>query len=431
MITQVGLLPIFLAVWGVHLYGEWLVLFALSAYFSTVAEAGITQVVANDMTISFAKNQRKEEILTTFQSAWLFVSTLSLLVAGAVAIGSGLLGVAPTLRLSLMPEEQARQILLCTLVTFIIGLQQGIMQSALRAVGRFAEGSFGYNLSLLFEAGTIALALVLGAPPEIVATLILIIRFAALGISITMLRQFAPWLRQGLAHATASEMRRLLLPSLAMLGIPAGNAAMMQGLIMILNGTVGSSAVVLFSTTRTMTRFVIQAISWFSFSSWPEISRLYGAGRNDRLSSYLTHGTQLAIILAAPFGIVVVVGAPVIFRIWTVGRIEPDHALVVILMIGAIATTLRAFPDTLVFATNRHLRYGGLYFVVCLTAAIASYPASLKFGLSGAAVAVTAAEIVLLVSSFTRALEQVGEGFAPLRRVCTALPPINKLFKQS
>jgi O-antigen/teichoic acid export membrane protein len=429
IVGQVGLLPLFLTSWNVGLYGEWLVLLALPTYFSAMADAGLTQVSANDMTIKFAQD-RQSDVVEVFQSAWLFVSILSLLVVGAILGATMLLGVSPLLGLSIMSDSEASRVLACTLAMFFIGFQNDIVQAALRAIGRFAEGNFTAYLIALLEAVAVAAALFMGASPTIVVALMLTGRLAALAVAAILLRHFAPWLHHGAARASRKEIRRLLVPSLAILGIPAGNAAMLQGFIVILNHTVGPAAVVLFSTTRTMTRFTLQAVSVFSRSSWPEISRLYGAGRSDSLGAFLTHGTQLAAILAIGFAIVLIGGAPLIFKIWTVGRVEADRVLVTILMVAAATISFRAFPDTLIFATNRHIGYSGWYVLVCLAATAACYPISLNFGVIGAANVVAAAEIALLAISMTRALQQIGQGLVPIRRLFTTPLPIKRLFSK-
>ncbi len=430
VISQVSLLPLYLISWDVRLYGEWIVLLALPTYFSTLADIGLTQVSANDMTIKFAQGHR-DKSLEIFQSAWLFVSMLSSLVVGVIAVAIMALGIVPMLGLSIMSAEEATCVLLCALGMFFIGFQHGIVQAALRAVGRFAEGNLASYAITLLEVLTVAAALFLGAAPVTIAILMLATRLAGLVTGILILRYFAPWFRHGIAEASSAEIRRLFVPSIAILGIPAGNAAMMEGLIVILNFTVGPASVVLFSTTRTMTRLLLQVIGMFSRSAWPEISRLYGTGRTDRLGAFLTHGTQLAALLAIGYAVVTIAGAPLIFKLWTAGRVQLNSMLLTVLMLAVVISTFRAFPDTLIFATNRHLGYSGYYLLVCLTAAAASYPMSRSFGLIGAAGLVAAVEIVLLAISMARALRQVGEGLAPLQRLFTTLPPLRLLFAKS
>jgi O-antigen/teichoic acid export membrane protein len=281
---------------------------------------------------------------------------------------------------------------------------------------------------MLVEVIATAAALLLGANPAIVATLMVATRLASLLASIIMLQYFAPWLHHGFSRVNATEIRRLIFPSVALLGIPAGNAAMIQGLIIILNHTIGSTGVVLFSTTRTLTRFALQLVSMFTRSSWPEISRLYGAGRADRLGAFLTHGIQIAAVITIGFALTSISGVHLIFKIWTGGRIEADRLLETILMFAVSAAALRGFPDTLIVATNRHTAYSGWFMLICLVGAAASYPASQYFGLIGAATVVAVTEVMLFAISVSLALKQIGQGITPLVGVLTTRPPLDRLL---
>jgi O-antigen/teichoic acid export membrane protein len=429
VINNVLLVPLYLASWGVERYGEWLVLVAVPAYFMATADAGFVPVCGNDMTMEFARG-RRGEVLKIFQSGWIFTSALSVVVVGGVGGTAGIMGINRLLGLMTITRGEAECALLCLLLLWLLNFQQGMVQVALRAVGRYAEGTFAVNAAGLLEAGAVAVGLLLGGGPAAVAAILLAIRLGTIAMTALLLRHHAPWLRHGVAKASWSEIKRLLTPSVIYLAFPAGNAAMLQGVTLILNHALGSAAVALYVTTRTLARFVTQLISLTSWASWPEISRQYGAGRSDLLGEFLTHGTQLAAILGASFALVVNAGARFIFAIWTDGRIEADRRLVALLTLAAVATTLRAFPDTIIKATNRHMRYGGWYLAASVAAAVAVYPATLVMNVAGAAVAVAVGEIALLVLSASTAKTLIGEGWAPLRRVLTTRPPIERLFQR-
>jgi O-antigen/teichoic acid export membrane protein len=427
VINSIVLLPVFLATWGVSRYGEWLVLIALPTYFSVVGDIGLTQVTGNDMTIKFAQN-RRNELVKVFQSTWLLVSLLSGLVVCLIAITVMSKSVIPWIAGLVIPEKEASLIVLCMLMVYFLSVQLGMMQSALRAVGRYAEGTISYNAIGLLESMATIFFLLLGAGPIKIAIVMVAGRLFAVATCFILLRRFASWIRHGFTEVSTSEMRRLLPPSVAILGIPAGNAAMIQGAILVLNHTIGPGPMVLFSTTRTLTRFILQFTSLFSNASWPEISRLYGAGRTEQLSAFLTHGTQLVAIITISFSVIIIAGAPLIFAIWTVGKIDADRTLVVILMIGAMATAFRAFPDTLIVATNRHISYSLIFLAICTASVVLCYFMSTEFYLLGAAGVITASELVLLFISFSIAIAQIGKGAEPLRNVFATRLPIARFF---
>jgi O-antigen/teichoic acid export membrane protein len=421
------LVPLFLSRWGVTVYGEWLVLIALPAYFMATADAGFVPVSGNDMTIKYAQGERAR-VVSIFQSTWIFMTLLSLTLVGAISAVVLPLGVGRALHLSAMPPGQIHAVLLLYLVICLLNFQQGLVQVALRAVGRFAEGTAAFNVVALLEFGIVGTALFFYAAPAEVAVISTAMRTLSLLVNLRMLRRYAPWLHYGIAEARKSELKRLLAPSLAIMGIPAGNAMMLQGIPLILNFTLGPAAVALFSITRTMTRIILQVIGLLSWSSWPEISRHYGSGRSSTLAQFLTHGTQLACLLAVGFFAVMVTAAPFIFSIWTAGRLEPDRLLVAVLTITAAIAALRAFPSTIVLATNQHMRFSIWYVIISAATLAGCYVGSRLIGTVGAAASLACGEIAIMLMSFRASLALIGEGAEPLWRVFSAPPPLKKFL---
>jgi O-antigen/teichoic acid export membrane protein len=424
------LVPIYLTAWGVEVYGTWLVLLAVPAMFASTADAGLLPVAGNEMTNRFAQGKR-EDVVRLFQSSWIFVTGLSLLVMGAAGGVAAATGVNRLLGLSGTPENETLRVLACLLAVGLVNFQNGMAGATLRAIGRMAEGILVTNLAVLAESIAIAGALLLGAPMIAIALLMLAGRVCALAANIGLLHRFAPYLRYGIRWARGEEVWDLLVPSVAFLAFPIGYAATLQGIVLVLGHVLGPVSVALFSTTRTVSNLLVQAISVFSWASWPEISRQRGAERYDIIGAYLTHGTQVAFLLAFAFAVVVIAGAPVIFAVWTAGHIQPGRLLVTALVVAAIATTHRAFPDTIIKATNSHVRYSAWFLLVSLATLAACHPAAIAFDVIGATLVLVTGNVTLLLVSMTFALWIIGDGVRPLLRVVTSRPPIDRLLSRS
>ena len=77
-IEHIILVPLFLAAWGEAIYGEWLTLFSMIAYFS-ISDLGMNRFVTNKMTKCFAKGDT-DEYLRVFKSAFGIYSILALIL---------------------------------------------------------------------------------------------------------------------------------------------------------------------------------------------------------------------------------------------------------------------------------------------------------------------------------------------------------------
>src|ERR1700744_5777595 len=85
-LAQVVSVPVFLSHWGVHLYGEWILLNTIPGYLG-LSDVGFGSVAGNEMTM-LAAAQKYDEALVVFQSVWVLTtaitSLLGLLLLGLV-----------------------------------------------------------------------------------------------------------------------------------------------------------------------------------------------------------------------------------------------------------------------------------------------------------------------------------------------------------
>src|ERR1700684_3071529 len=77
-LTQIFSVPVFLSHWGVHLYGEWILLNAIPSYLG-LSDVGFGSVAGNEMTmLAAAKNF--EQALVVFQSVWVLNTVITSLI---------------------------------------------------------------------------------------------------------------------------------------------------------------------------------------------------------------------------------------------------------------------------------------------------------------------------------------------------------------
>ena len=86
VIIQIVSVPVFIGFWGVDLYGEWLILSTIPAYL-VMSDIGFASVAANEMTMRVSEGHRSRA-LTVFQSTWLLISGISLLIMPFVLVAA-------------------------------------------------------------------------------------------------------------------------------------------------------------------------------------------------------------------------------------------------------------------------------------------------------------------------------------------------------
>ena len=164
LIIQVGSVPLFLHFWGKILYGEWILLSTVPSFFA-LSDLGFANAAGTEMTLRMGRGDRAGA-LQVFQSAWVLVTLVSLLVTVTM------LGVAPFLPLGawlhVTTLTHHEIVLVVSILVFQVffDLQTGLIGNGYRCDGNFAVGTMVRNLQRLAEFVVGAVALCLGRPPR-------------------------------------------------------------------------------------------------------------------------------------------------------------------------------------------------------------------------------------------------------------------------
>ena len=75
------------------------------------------------------------------------------------------------------------------------------------------------------------------------------------------------------------------------MAFPIGNAITIQGMSLLIGSLFGPSFLSIFNTYRTLSRVLVQLIASISRSLWPEISRLYANGEQNKIKKIVRLGT--------------------------------------------------------------------------------------------------------------------------------------------
>ena len=392
-IIQLIQVPVFLHFWSVPLYGDWLIVNTLPTYLS-FSNIGFGTVAGNEMTMLVARQDRASA-LRIFQSCWwlivLICSATILLLSGALYF----LPVTRLLRLTNIPETDAKWIILYLGVSVLLGQLEQLLQSAYRCIGRNPYGSMLKCLFILIAFACMMIPVILHHGAKAAA-----LAFAGFNIFGTLFFCFLvkhdiPWIEFGWHHASFAEIRKLARPAIAYMGFPIGNALNLQGTVFAVGYALGPTAVVIFVTARTVSRIALQMVQMVNSTFEPEMTIAFGARNIDLTRTLHRRAVQLALFIAVGIVTGMMLFGPWFLTHWTNGHVPPSRGLLSILLLVVVLYTLWSTSSTLMTSTNQHQRLAAYYLAATTITCGLCYLLARGYGLYGAAASLLVAEGVM------------------------------------
>lgn len=357
--VQAVSVPVFLHGFGVHRYGEWLVLSAVPAYL-TLSDLGFMGVVGNEMTMRVAVDDH-DGAQAAFQTVWAAITALSAGVAAAALTAVWLL---PSERLvHAGPNAHAEVAATLTLLagTVLTWMQMQMLEAGFRCVGLFPRGNLGLSVVRLVWFGATAAAALAGA--GLVGT-----AGAQLGASVfgfgalrLRMRKDVPWLRFGIAAFSRVLLRRLVSPAIAYLGLPVGNALALQGMVLIVSAELGPAAVVVLTVVRTVAGGIRQLVNVVCLAVWPELSRAIAAKELPLARRLHVASLRTTITLAVGCGLVLVAAGQPLIHVWTGSVVRPSPMFLRLMLLTVALDVVWLSSLVVLASVNRHQRAAILY----------------------------------------------------------------------
>jgi O-antigen/teichoic acid export membrane protein len=274
------------------------------------------------------------------------------------------------------------------------------------------------NILRLSECLMVTTMVALRTKPIHAAAAYLVIRAAGtLAMTWIMLRK-SPWLQYGWSHATLACAKRLAIPAVAYMAFPVGSALSVQGMVLVIGILLGPIAVATFSTMRTLTRFGFQIMEAVKNSVWPELSAAYGkqnwilARRLHRVACQAALWSSLGITLFLFFA------GNRILQVWTHGRIVMDPSAFHWLLLVIVANSFWYTSSVVTIASNTHERVAAFYLSGTAASLIIARLLMPRFGISGAAMALLAIDVIVGWYALSQSLSTLSER---ARDFCTSM----------
>ena len=417
---QLVSVPFYLHFWGVGLYGEWLILSAIPAYL-TLSDIGFASVAANDMTMRVAKGD-KQGALEVYQSIWIFICIVSTIAGVALVLLIYLFPLNRIFSLSYISNTQTKQLLTVLVMYMLVGLQSGVLSAAFRAVGRYAYGTVINNSIRLAEWILAMIVLVLGGGVLFVAMATFAIRIVGILVMWALIRKQEQWLFLGIRVASLTKIRELFRPAVAFMAFPLGLALTLQGMVIVIGMMLGSTAVVIFSAYRTLTRLVVQIITMLNQAIWPEISSAYGTGKIELIIQIHRKGSSITFWIALAAVTTLGFAGEWIIGVWTRHTFQHDHTLLVLMLITTLLNVLWQTSWVVLMATNKHEKISIVFIASAASALLLSVIAIPVLGINGIGVMLLIAEIPLLLFAIHSALDLLNDKWSDYMKAVISNP---------
>jgi O-antigen/teichoic acid export membrane protein len=412
-LIQLVSVPLLLAHWGVATYGEWLILSAIPTYLG-LSDLGFASAAGNSMTM-LAANGRRSEAVAVGRQVWSFTSVTSgvvvvvaIVIGWAVAAGFG--------SEAAMSAPEARTVIAALFLQVAVSIQYGMLDAWYRAGGRYPLGVAMRQLGRLTEFGVMMVVVLRGGGPNEAAVAFLVASAAGFGLSSWVLLRTVPWSSFRPEWPASKTVRQMLGPGLAFMTFPLGNAISVQGFMIVIGATLGSTELVVWSTTRTLTRMALQLMSSINLSIWPELSRAIGSGNHELARAILRRAVQLSIVASLSLSALLALVGPAFINWWTNGLVVPPFGLLGILLLVMVANSVWFTIAIALVATNRHSRMAIVYLTGTTVALVMAVPLTAGHGLVGAALALFVVDAGMAVYVIPASLAVVHDSPAPFLR---------------
>jgi len=359
IIDKLATVPLFLFFWGVELYGEWLILRAVPAYFAIV-ELGFSSAAANEMSVHVIRG-KYQEANKYFQSTLCLLLAITVITLLLVALLISNIDVK-----SIFNFSDAYDYSIISVVLFMLGYTLLIFQTQLfsavyRAVGEYVKGAYitynirvceliGVVVGLYFELGLLG-----------IASIYFIVRLVGTIVMATFLLKENKWLKIGFYNASIQLIKDMFPNAAGFLAFPLGQAINLQGLLFIIANLTSPSVVALFSTSRTLASVITQLGMQVNRSVWPELTRLVTEQLTEQAKKLYMNALAGFLYIGSIASGVLLLFMPLVFYIWTANQIEPDLLLFSLLLISSLFNGLWYSALSILSATNAHKKVSIIY----------------------------------------------------------------------
>jgi O-antigen/teichoic acid export membrane protein len=394
VISNLVLLPLYLRSWSVAAYGEWMALYSLVSYFSSL-DFGVTAAGINAATMAYARGDWRA-FKRAQGASW--AASLAIVGAGTALVVVPFLAyfrVERWLGLKVFTPGESRVVFCCLMVSLLANIPGRQLISVYIAIGEFAKYQWLYNAFLLGSCIATAAFLLTGAGPVLLAWVTLAMALLTVAIAAWLLRRRDPRLVPSIRDADWQTARALAAPT-AQFGLSIlATAITIQGPVVILSRALGGSAVAVFTSTRTIANIIRQALTLIRAPLRPELAAQSATRSKAAMGRVLRFAVSADMVVGLTLFAAFWTSGCWVLEFWSRARIKPDSGFLHLILISVLMEGFFLFIGSMGWSMNRARTLAMAQLATAVASLLLALPLLHRFGIS--AIPLGAMPVLLLI----------------------------------
>lgn len=369
-IFRIVSVPLCINYWGLELYGEWIVLITLIAYFQ-MSDVGLNTATSNEYAFAYVNKKYQKCNILINNNLFFLIASFGLMFFVLIIL-KYFNFFSEIFQFKVISKESLKLSLVILLAQVFIGTINNLLNTIYKAKNIFARGLMIDNIIRVSENSAFIIGVITNLSIPNILLVILSVKVVGL------LYKYFDANRNIIIHFSVkyfriAEFKKIIFPALSFFTFPVASSMVNQGYTLIINLILGSVAVVLFNTTRTMISFMKIFVDIFHKSVWPELSLSYG--RKDILALRKIHRITVmaSIFITVIASVFLFLFGKRIYLVWTENKIIFNSTLFYLFILVQLLNILWSSSGMILKTTNNHKTLSLLFLILSAFSLVSGY----------------------------------------------------------
>jgi O-antigen/teichoic acid export membrane protein len=351
-VYQFAVVPIYIATWGLGVYGQWLTVTAIASFIS-FGNFGLSSAASVEV-IRSASRGDYQRARSVFSSSMVMIALVMLPLFACLTAAFLLLSSHVRADTGSIGRIASTVIFIATEVQCLINIARGLYASAIVSTGRYGLSNLISGMVRMLELVMVAIGVsVLHGSPVVVAGILTATALLDLGTHIGFAARLAPWAGCNPRTFDRSLAAGLAAPSLgnALLNIGV-NGLTVQGPRVVLSTVLGPASVAVYSVFVTAVRTADTINGMMAAVMQAEFARRADSEGRHKTLQLLLAGGRLSFLGYLLMSLGILLAGPALFRLWTHGAIQFQYTIAIPLLVGTLFAQIGKMPMSYLMGMN-------------------------------------------------------------------------------